>query len=163
MSDIQKLKLSVGAVQIEYEGDLSQLKTCVSDLLEVISNGAPSAMASHANRSADSQIGTSLAANGNAKIQATTNTIAGKIGCNSGPDLIKAACVQLTLVQGKDEFTRQEIINEMKTSSYHKENYVGNMSASLKSLIKANFLNEKRKDVFAIHPSNLSSLEAQIA
>lgn len=160
MSDIQKLKLSFGDIQIDYEGQLTELNEHLPELLKIIEGFKPSVEVITAGKNPDSA---PVKVANNNKIEATTNTIAAKIGCKSGPDLIKAVALQLTLAQGKVKFSRAEIINEMKTSAYHKETYIGNLSLNLKNLLKAGFLNESQKDIYSINPAQLQALEAQVA
>lgn len=160
MSDVQKLKLGFGDIQIEYEGQLTELKEHLPELLKVIEGFKPALTIVATGK--NTETAPAKVANNN-KIEATTNTLAAKLNCSSCSELIKAAALQLTLVQGKTKFTRQELVTEMKTSSYYKDTYMGNLNKYLKTLIKAGFLNEAQKDVYAVNPSQLSVLEAQIA
>ncbi|MCB1838859.1 MAG: hypothetical protein KDI61_01170 [Alphaproteobacteria bacterium] len=156
-----KIRLKVGAIEVEYEGDIAELKEHLPDLLETVTgidvpeNVQP---AETAGMSAPNVV----SMQGKHKMEGTTNSIASAIGCKSGPDLIKAASLQLTLVQGKEKFTRRELIAEMKTSTYHKETYIRNLGSYLKTLFK-DFLNESSKDTFSIKPAALEQYRSQLA
>jgi hypothetical protein len=93
----------------------------------------------------------------------STNTIASKLGMNSGPDLIIAACANLTLVKNKETFHRKDILAEMKTASnYYKGSHSNNLSASLKSLVSGDKLIERTKDVFALTASEKKSIKLKL-
>lgn len=156
-----KIRLKVGEVEVEYEGDISELKEHLAELLKTVSEINVPERAWPAAAEVDMQDAAPIKGKKTA-LEGTTNSIASSISCNSGSDLIKAASLQLTLVQGKEKFTRQELIAEMKTSTYHKSTYVGNMSSYLKNLFK-DFLNEASKDTFSIKPTALEKYRSQIA
>ena len=162
MSEVTfKIRLKVGGLEIEYEGDITEFKGHLTEIMETVSSYLPQATSAQQTPSAPAASNVVPFEGG--QLQATTNTIASKLGCNNGVDLIKAAALQLTLVQGKPKFTRQELINEMKTSSYHKNTYISNLSAYLKTLLSNGFFNESQKDVYSVNPTQLQQLQAQVA
>ena len=146
-----KISLKFGDIQVEYDGNVAELTKYLPELLETISRF--SAPKNGQDRDANEMdLSNVVPIRGDAsKMEATTNMIASKMGCNSGPDLIKAAALQLTLVQGKGKFTRLELVKEMKTSSYHRITYEKNLSVYLKTLFK-DFLNEAQKNTYSIMP-----------
>ncbi|MFN7114645.1 MAG: hypothetical protein ACK4PK_09855 [Alphaproteobacteria bacterium] len=156
-----KIRLKTGNFEIEYEGNITDFKTHLTEILETVSGYLPAAAAS----TQQAPIGTAnnVVPFASGQLEATTNTIASKLGCNNGVDLIKAAALQLTLVQGKSKFTRQELIDEMKTSSYHKSSYISNLTSYLKTLLSNGLLNESQKDTYSVNPSQLQQLQLQVA
>lgn len=170
-----KIKIKLGAIEVEYEGsetflkeELPALLTAVSDLYqssqihlppngagaEPVLNGALNG-ASSANGAAGPK---------GAQMIGTTNAIAARLDVKSGPDLVLAAAARLTIGEGVGVFSRQRLIEEMRTApSYCNKSVISNLSTSLQSLIKANKLNEPTKGHYALTASSQSELEARLA
>lgn len=49
--------------------------------------------------------------------QMTMNTLCAKIGCETGTDLVLAACVYLTYIGQKDTLPRREILQTMRSAT----------------------------------------------
>lgn len=162
-----KIKIKMGPIEIEYEGseaflkeELPALLSAVSDLYkesgvtDFVDTGATSSPA----------IISPEATGSTGTIQATTGSIAAKLGAKSGTDLIMAAAARLTLSLGLGSFSRSQITEEMKSASaYHKKTYVNNLTKYLNQLVKDGKLLETAKDTYALSASEKSSLEARIA
>lgn len=83
----------------------------------------------------------------------TTKTIATRMKAKSGTDLARAAATHLVIVEGRETFSRQELLTEMKTASGHyNENMRKNLSNSLKTLMGRNVLNETAPETYALTP-----------
>jgi hypothetical protein len=81
-------------------------------------------------------------------------TIAAKLAANTGPKLLMAAAAHLGLVAKKETFTRDEILEQMKSATgYYKSTYVGNLTKSVGTAIKDGNLSEHSKNVYALTPS----------
>lgn len=95
----------------------------------------------------------------NRAIKFSTATIAKKLNCKSAPELAVAAAARLTFVNGKAEFSRQELLTEMKTATgYYNATMVKNLSHSLRSLVGKK-LNEVATDRYALTGTASSELE----
>lgn len=71
---------------------------------------------------------------------------------------------QLELVQGKSSSTRAEILAEMKTASkIFTKNFGSNLSASLKTLVKAKRLHEGKPGTYFLSAAERKHIEAKIA
>lgn len=166
-----KIKIKLGAIEVEYEGSEEFLKAELPVLLTAIAelyqksnipaqkNGeelsAKSPPPSGAPRNPD---------NGQADIQMTTGAIAARLNVSSGGELVMAAAARLSMVEKQTSFPRKRLIEQMKTATaYYRETYVSNLSATIKSLLKDNKLNEPSKDVFALTPSSEQALRARLA
>jgi hypothetical protein len=69
------------------------------------------------------------------KFDHSTDTIATMLGAKAGPGLVMAAAAHMHFVNGKQVFTRKEIIAEMRTATGHiKKSYIANLSMHLKRL-----------------------------
>lgn len=163
MNEPQKLKLIAGNFQIEYEGSLQDLVKNLPAVLDTLTNkmntlGALPVNANQ-NNSSPTVSGTSK------KINSTTNAIATRIGVVTCSDLLTAASAFYFFVQGKLEFSRKELMSEMKTAKgFYKPTFKGsNLDRAFKKLIADKILNECGKDVYSLHPSSISQIEAKIA
>jgi hypothetical protein len=157
-----KIRIKMGAIEIEYEGseeflkeELPSLLNAVSDLYKssgpLIDEASPTVVAA----------ANSSAAN---KIQGTTATLAAKLGGNSGPELVMSAAARLTFVLGKEKFHRKDLLEETKSaSSYYKNTYSSNFSALLNGLVKSGKLMEPSKDNYSLSADSLKSIGAQLA
>ncbi|MEZ4668641.1 MAG: hypothetical protein R3E39_12080 [Anaerolineae bacterium] len=93
-------------------------------------------------------------------IQLSVNTVAIKLGATKGSDLTFAACVHLHFVLKKEYFSRKEILENMKNAtSYFKQSDSKNLSHSLKKLTQAGKLNERNKNEYALHSSQIPIME----
>jgi hypothetical protein len=164
-----KIKIKLGAIEVEYEGsetflkeELPQLLSAVSDLYAK-SRTVLESPSSSQNTSVNSQAGLNANSGSTPKLEATTGSIAAKLGCKSGPELVMAAAARLTLVLQATTFARQKIIDEMKTASaYFKATYVSNLTVSLNNLVKDGKLNEPSKGHYALTATSLKDLEQRL-
>ena len=94
----------------------------------------------------------------------TAASLAAKLGCASGSDLIVAAAAFLAFNKKKDKFNRRQLLNEMKVAEpFYKKNYSRNLSAYIKSLLKSEKLVSPSKNSFGLNPSFRAELEAKLA
>lgn len=101
---------------------------------------------------------------GSASISASTDTIANLIGARSGPDLILAAAAHLHFSQNKQTFTRQDIVQEMRSAPGHfKETFVNNLSKYLVGLTKVDRLRLVGAHTYALSNKERQGLEAKLA
>lgn len=154
-----KIKIKMGAIEIDYEGSEEFLKEELPSLLKAVSDlykSAPPLVENERQNSDSSSAGS--------KIQGTTATLAAKLGGGSGPDLTLCAAARLTFVVGKDKFHRKDILEEMKSASnYYNANYAKNLSTLLSGLVKAGKLMEPSKDNYSLSADSLKSIGAQLA
>lgn len=95
--------------------------------------------------------------------QLHVNSVADRLSIKSGPDLVIAAAAYLQIVEGKQSFTRKELLEAMKSATSHYNQNIGsNLSATLKSL-SASKLNQLNNGTYALKSHELSSLRSQIA
>jgi hypothetical protein len=68
------------------------------------------------------------------------------------------------LVAGKDEFPRQDLLDEMRgASGYYRESYGKNFTNYLQRRLKAGELIESRKGFYALEAKRRHELEVQLA
>ena len=98
------------------------------------------------------------------QIQGTVANISAKLGVKNGPELVMATAAYLTMVEQCGQFTRKQIIDNMKTaSSYFKASYVSNLSQHLNNLVKKGMINEVAKDTYALPVSSITEMESKLA
>lgn len=165
--DIQKapsrIRIKLGGLEIEYEGNESFLKDHLPNLVELLASvsGPPD---DGDDETDEEDLLEDTVAKKDKKIDLSTSTIANRLNANSGKDLVIAACAHLNLVKGHDKFTRANILAEMKTAtSYYKKTYNNNLSSTLQRLVKAGDLNEIGENTYALDAKKTKSLEATLS
>ncbi len=163
-----KIKIKLGAIEVEYEGSETFLKEELPALLSAVSDLY---QRSQADGVADGDLTKAaqpngLNGNGNSKgeqLQGTLNTIAARLQVKKGPDLVLAAAARLGLVENLSRFSRQQLLDEMKSASqYYRSAHMNNLTRSLHSLVKDGKLNEPAKDNYALTASCKQELEARL-
>ncbi|MGR3757538.1 MAG: hypothetical protein ACU0AT_09970 [Tranquillimonas sp.] len=171
LPQVAKIKLKVGTMELEYEGDPEFLTGGIEALLETM-GGLASKVPAEAPLPAPSTVTSPATANGSvttataqgAGFTFSTNTIAAHLSSNSGSDLVICAIAQLEFVQGKTSSTRSEVLAEMKTATtYYKNTYSNNLSKSFETLLKSKRINQIAKDTYALSAYERKQLEAKIA
>jgi len=167
------IKLKLGSLELESEGPEEFLKAEVPNFLKLALETykevpahttalqhSPNAHAHPINSHAHSINGNGGAIPG---FQSTTENIAVKLDVKSAPDLIVAAAARLAFVQGKDTFTRDELLGEMKTATaYYSEGHRKNMTNSLRSLVKDDIFNEITTGNYALSAPAKTEIQAKI-
>lgn len=177
MGEPTKIRVKLGAIEIEYEGPSDFLKSELGDLLDAIAKITPQQPAQFAKPNSQAggantldpdqsmQRDASERPNGQLSGRSdSTNTIATKISVTTGSDLAFAAAGNLALVKGKATFSRKELLDEMKSATtYYKDTYSSNLSALLKTLTKAGKVNLVAKDTYSLGQNGRAELEPKIA
>src|SRR5262245_1739460 len=132
---MSRIRVKTGNLEIECEGPddalEKQLSLAVSALTELQSSALAKNLAlPFREESPGSTVG-------------TTATIASALGCKSGSDLVIAAAAQLTLVQGRHQFSRKDLLAEMRgATGFFSEGIGNNLSSYLQTTMKAGNLLE---------------------
>lgn len=154
-----KIRIKIGPIEVEYEGPETFLKQELPDLLKTItelsmSTGGTMNNLDDKGEAEKTKLG---------KLQLSTTSIAAKLSCSSGPELILAAAAHLTLVRKLEVFSRKQLLDEMKTASgYYKTTYRDNLSTNLKTLLKDK-LNEPSSGQFSLSAKARKELEVRLA
>lgn len=157
-----KIRIKIGRVEVEYEGAHSYLADGLPSLLDDVlelSKRIP-----EENESIGSSNHEKTARNANVPAVGTVSSIAAKLQSKSGPDLVIAAAAKLTFVDGNESFTRQSLLDAMKSASaYYKGSYRGNLSTALNGLQKEGRLTEVATNQFAVTAGEREKLQMQLA
>jgi hypothetical protein len=160
-NQVIKLKLKTANVEIEYEGGedflRSELMGFITEVAEVHKENQP--------------IGTTIqqtntppaGVTSGGTINLSVNSIAAKLTVTTGPDLVLAACADLTLALNRDTFSRKDILDSMKTAStYYKKSYSNNFSNYLDGLVRNDKVLQQANDVYALHTQTRSEMESRL-
>jgi hypothetical protein len=164
---VAKIKVRVGTMELEYEGDPSFLTGGIEALLVTMGDLAGK-VPDITMTSLHSQSIPASGGNSSPKPTGTftfsTSTIAAHLEAKTGPELAICAMAQLELVQGKTTSLRADILAQMKSAtSYYNENMSSNLSAILVGLTKAKRINEISKNTFALNANERKQIEAKVA
>ncbi|WP_108802959.1 hypothetical protein [Aquimarina sp. Aq107] len=161
-----KIKIKIGTIEIEYEGNENYLKKDLPDLIDKIislKSSIPDDIEPQIPEQESNSVTEVETTNNGSTIQMSTNSIAAKLNAKTGTDVTIAASAHLVFVQGKDTFHRKEILTEMKkASNYYKSSHGKNLSVSLKTLTGSHKIIERKKDTYALSASLKKSLNATL-
>lgn len=93
----------------------------------------------------------------------TINVVAQKLGAQSARELLLSAAAHLTAYQGKDSFTRDELVERAKEARNWKSNHSNQIAVNIKRMVEAGELFEKARDVFSLSENTLSDIEGRLA
>ena len=158
-----KLKIRVGAIEFEYEGDSDFSQEAIKDLFSHIETLSSSSVASAPRRAADAPENESPPPE-QPRLKLHVSSIASKISAETGPELAVSAAAYLQIVEGKEKFTRHELLATMKlATSRYKQAMSGNLSNILSSLINGQKFNQVANDTYALNIKEMQSLEAKLS
>ena len=157
-----KIRIKMGAVEIEYEGTDEFLKEELLDMIKAVAEMYREAAEDSGFGSGD-ESGSGAGGSDASQVEGTTNQIATALGgVSKGADLILAAGVKLHFVAGKDTFTRKELLDEAKTATkFYKKSYGSNLSSILQTLVGSSF-NEPSANTYALTDSATSAAKAKL-
>lgn len=163
-----KLRVKIGAAEIEFEGNSEFLKNevmpTIGKMLHIVERktdlpDSPKLLPSNTKPS-----DTEIITHDSELSQLTTSTIAGMINAGSATDLALAASARLILFGSQDPITRQQILDEMKSATaYFKKTFINNHSNTLKTLVKADRLRLVADDAYTLSPKERKEIEAKIS
>lgn len=93
----------------------------------------------------------------------TTSTIAQILNTKIEKDLILSAAMKFCLIDSKDTFKREEVLNEMKTAtSYYKASFLNNATKDLKKLVRIGKLRENAPGIYALSADTKKELRYKL-
>lgn len=161
-----KIKIKMGPIEVEYEGSEGFLKEELLALMKSVSDLYQQSCKQYEDteQRTPNEPGNASGDSLGSEIQMTTDTIASRLGCKTGADLIIAACARLILVSKKTSANRKEILSEMQTATGHyKKSFAANLSKSLSSLVRGKKISEIAKDSYALTDAEKTDLRAKLA
>lgn len=156
-----KLRIKMGAVEVEYEGSDDFLKKELPGLLKAVL--ALHAKADEADGSETAHILGPGSKSLGALEKVSPSTAAVKLKVSSGAELGLAAAISL-FSEGKESFTRSELLSAMQQAkSHYKSSYSANLSNSLTTLIKSGAFLHQGGNNYALNANKREELEATLA
>jgi hypothetical protein len=141
---MSKITIRYGNVQAEFEGSEEFIKSdflnLVSDIVELTSAAPIPAQPSAAAQASSSSLNLGV------------KSISARLGNSTGPDLARAAAAYLTLVEGKETFSQQELLAAMKSATgiYKQTTHGKNSGKILSSLLANNILLQTATGTFCL-------------
>jgi hypothetical protein len=160
--DTTRLRVKLGAAEIEYEGGADFLKSEVMPqickMIEMVESRADLQRPAPALQ-IEQHLDTPQTL-GNPPPALTTSTIAAKLKASSATDLAIAALAHLIIYEGKLSVSRQEILDEMKSAPlFFKQSFVNNHSNTMKVLQKSDRLRLVATDSYSLSNKERKELE----
>jgi hypothetical protein len=162
---MSKIRIKMGAVEVECEGseqfltkELPEILGAVSKLYSESGVGAAEEKQQAAGNPGQPPDGV------NGTVIGTTATIAGKLNCSSGADLIIAAAAHLTFVSKMVEFPRKDLLAQTKgASGYYNENIAKNFTNYVNARVKAGELLESKPGHYTLNAAKKAELGTKLA
>jgi hypothetical protein len=158
-----KARIKSGTFEIEYEGAEEFFRSEFLGIAEEIRNRLSDASGAEP----EAVVSASLARQSErvpSTSTGTTRSIAARLSAKTGPDLLLAAAARLNIVEDRDRFRRQDLLEEIKTASgYFKANMAKNLSQNLKTLIKDGKLIELANEVYTLSAGARTDLENKVS
>ncbi|MCJ2081675.1 hypothetical protein [Methylobacterium sp. J-090] len=162
-----KLKIKMGHIEFEYEGDAVYDNEAVKDLfshIESLTGAAPpgtfDALAPINELENGDGDGDVLAEIANLSAQ----TVSARLECKSARDLAVAAAAHLQLCQGRKSFTRKELLTDMQQDNgYYNQSMSWNLSSTLNRLVSGKILMTMTGDQMSLSANELARLKVKLA
>ena len=157
-----KIRIKVGSMEVEYEGEPSFLQDGLESLLAKVAD-LSTQVPSESDTGNDTPNGpTPLAPSKGPDF--STSTIAAHLSAKSTTELAICALAKLEIVDGKAGVKQSDISREMRTATtYYKKSMSSNLKKSLKTLIKDNRVNHGASDTYSLSATEKTKLEDSIA
>ncbi|WP_340159456.1 hypothetical protein [uncultured Hoeflea sp.] len=165
----ERVRIKVGSVEFEYEGDSKFSKDDIeiffSHIEKLIGKSEAIAPLSIPNSSgnADADPGGASTPTHSERSDLHINSICSILNVKTGAELVLAAAASLQIVDGKDRFSRVELLARMKdATSYYNANHTKNLSYNLKSAVGKS-LNQLGTGAYALKAEVKRELEQKLA
>jgi hypothetical protein len=162
-----KLKIKMGHIEFEYEGDAVYDNEAVKDLfshIESLAGAAPPGTFDALPPLNDQENGggSTDAAADIAKL--SVQTVAARLGGKSARDIALAAAAHLQVCLGRKSFTRKELLADMQQAhGYYSQIMSSNLSKTLQALVAGKLLMTMTGDQMTLSATELERLKAKIA
>jgi hypothetical protein len=151
-----KLRIKLGNLEVDYEGTDEFIKDQFPSLLKTLKELGTLNVAPPPPSPEDAPQNVPVGDH-------PTNTIALKLGCSTGSDLVRAAAVRLGIIKKAATFSRKSLLAEMKTAtSYYKDTYRSNLDSYLKTLVDNGTLLLQGESTYALSAAKISELAPKL-
>jgi len=162
-----KVSWKLGNIELQYEGNESFLKTelpkLFQELLEIYKSSLPNGELKQPELPPVTEKPITETPSSE-KLELSVNSIATKLQMQGRKNLVMAACLHLALVEEKTVFSRNDILEAMKTAThFYNANSKKSLSQYIISLTNQGYLLERSQGVYAIHGGKLKELRTTLA
>ena len=91
------------------------------------------------------------------------NSVIAKLGGGSCRAILLASAAQLTFIQGKERFSREEIVALAKEASAYKRDYSSQTARDFSRLVKSGEFIENAKDIFCLSDEKRAELASRLS
>jgi len=165
---MSKIRIKIGAVEVEYEGTDDFLRDelpLLLDKLATLGTRVPESIQAGLDNQAPVE-SRRQPANGSLGPfdLGTCTTVAANLGAKTGPELALAAAAKLIIGDSRNSFTRKELLDEMKSAtSYYNKNIGSNLSTTITTLVKGKKFREVAKDTYGLAADVITELRSRLA
>lgn len=154
------LSLKIREIEIEYEGPenilVNDISNTVDSLVKCLLDHTSTTNA-HQRKDSVEDVQQAVQLN---RADLSVSTIASRMGASSAVDLVKASAAYLILVNGKEEFSRKELVKAMQSDkSRYKRSTLSNLTATLARLVSQNSFNELSSGSYSLTAIERNRLE----
>ena len=149
------VKFTMNQISIECEASEEFVTTSLPKLVSTLASGFRDCLntATYTDSKDQSKLGDSNLTQ-NKIAEMSMNSLAAKIGVNSGANLVLCACAHLDLIQNTPSFDRRQILDNMKNAiHYFKKSMSSNLSKYLSGLVKKGELIETSQGKYTLSAS----------
>ena len=140
-----KVELTVGTSSLSFAGAEDLFREAFPDLLEKVLS-APVARGVSISPTENGIKGV-----GDTRPDLDIVGVCQALNVDSGPTLVMAACVKLSVIDGKRSFSYNELRHEVNGAhGYVTDSRKKNMKQNLQSLVRKHELNQEKKDTYAL-------------
>ncbi len=160
-----KVHIKAGPVEFEYEGVTELGIADIKDLFSHIETLFKAPVLAEANESHPpaQKSNSEQAPVGGSGQKLHVNSIAKKLAAKTRPQVAEAAAAALQIFDGKQTFTRSELLETMKKATMHyKDSMAGNLTKILETLVGTR-LNQVSDGVYSLSADAFQDLEAKLA
>jgi hypothetical protein len=162
-----KIHIRAGEVELTLESDnplaVSDIKDFITQVQDAAQSLAPVIAAEVPSKPSPNGQADSLLLLQHTSPQLHVNSVADRVGAKSASELVIASAAYLQVVEGKQSFTRKELLDTMKSAtSHYNQNMGSNLTASLKSLTTSK-LNQLANGTYSLKSHELSELRNKLA
>lgn len=162
-----RLKIKIGTVEFEYEGDtgfdIATIQELLTHLQSVVTT-LPARAISAPFSATDEQFGGRASAGDGDLANLSANTVAARLEVKTGTDMAVAAAAYLQLCQNKETFTRKDLLDTMQSAkTYYKTSMGSNLTKSIDTLIAGKRINSLNNNEMSLSAAELTSVKARLA
>lgn len=159
-----RIRVQMGTVEVEYEGPTSfltaELVAFVQQVARIHGEHGGGALTKPGG---GEPIDRNQSAN-TPRVDLSITAIASRLRSKTGPDLLIAAAAFLTLCEGRDSFSRDDLRKTMKEAhGYFKDSMVRHLTKYLRGLLKKDRMRQTANGEYALSIAQKNELYAALA